>query len=74
MNWLANNWIWVALIAGLVILRMNGHRRHHHVHQTDGRDRQDPSAVTADRPSASDATKRDTSSQPRRHHHHGVGC
>jgi len=35
MNWLSNNWIWVALVLGFIAFHFFGHRhgRHGHAHR-----------------------------------------
>ena len=70
MNWLSNNWIWVALALGFVAFHFFGHRRgghgnaHQGHHADAGADNRSPS------PDADSDSKRSGEQPPHQHHHH----
>lgn len=42
MDWLQNDWIWVAAAAGFVVMHFFGHRGHGHGGHNQGRDNREP--------------------------------
>ena len=43
MDWLGNNWIWIALVVGMIAMHLFGPRGHSHMSgHDDGADRDDP--------------------------------
>ncbi len=84
MEWLASNWLWVALVAGFIALHWFGHGRHghggghgHHSRSAEGRDPKSSPVTGAELSPAAGATAHagrtdaPTPDQSKRHRH---GC